>query len=148
MNMLLCNPRSWNNTETHFPTANPMPEKLRRDWNPNPNLELSQKTETGKPRTAKKLPSKTKWKTSSPPRRRPSEQHKRRYTSPLRSTGEGRNNPNLLKTLLIDTGMYTARRNRGSPQPPEPTRPPEARGNQRKRRRNRVRSRFALFYCR
>jgi len=40
-----------------------MPEKLGKDSNPNPNLKLLPMTETGKPKTTKKLPSKLDWKT-------------------------------------------------------------------------------------
>ena len=40
-----------------------MPEKLGKDSNPNPNLELLSMAETGKPKLTKKLPSKLEWET-------------------------------------------------------------------------------------
>ena len=57
------------------------------------------------------------WKTSSPPRRRPSKPQQHQYTDPLCSSGVGRNNPNLPNIPPVGMGMYTAWRNRG----PSPT---------------------------
>ena len=141
-----CISRPWSNSATHRPTIVPMPEKLGKDSNPNPNLKLLPMTETGKPKTTKKLPSKLDWKTPSPSRRRPPKPQQHQYKNPLRISRMEGSNPTLPNTHLVDTGMYTARRNRGSPQPPVPSWPLEARGNQRNRRRKSSRSRFALFF--
>ena len=77
--------------------------------NPNPNLELLPMTETGKPKTTKKLPSKLDWKTPSPSRRRPPKPQQHQYKNPLRISGMEGFNPTLPNTHLVDTGMYTAR---------------------------------------
>jgi len=115
MKTLLCNSRPWSSTETHPPTTEPMPEKLRKDSNPNPNLELLSMAETGKPKSTKKLPSKLEWETPSPPRRRPPKSQQHQYTDPLRSSRVERTNPTLPNTHLVGMGMYTAWQNRGPP---------------------------------
>lgn len=117
-----CISRPWSNSATHRPTTVPMPEKVGKDSNPNPNLKLLPMTETGKPKTTKKLPSKLDWKTPSPSRCRPLKPQQHQYKNPLRISRMEGSNPTLPNTHLVDTGMYTARRNRGSPQPPVPSR--------------------------
>ena len=146
MKTLLCNSRPWSSTETHPPTTEPMLEKLGKDSNPNPNLELLSMAEIGKPKSTKKLPSKLEWETPSPPRRHPPKSQQHQYTDPLRGSRVERTNPTLPNTHLVGMGMYTAWQNQGPPQPPELTRPPEVSGNRRNRRRKLGRSRFTLFY--
>ena len=110
-----CISRPWSYSAIHRPTTVPMPEKLGKDSNPNPNLKLLPMTETGKPKTTKKLPSKLDWKTPSPSHRRPPKPQQHQYKNPLRISGMEGSNPTLPNTHLVNTGMYTARRNRGSP---------------------------------
>ena len=146
MKTLLCNSRPWSSTETHPPTTELMPEKLGKDSNPNPNLELLSMAETGKPKIDEEAPTETRMGDTLAT----SSSFAEVATAPVHgSTPQLRsrkNQPYSTKYTSSRNGYVHRTATSRFPQPPEPTRPPEVRGNRRNRRQKLGRSRFTLFY--